>query len=372
MEEKTILEELLKKSQQNKISPINYKKRFFVLTKSNPSVYEYGKLIENKLYYLAKITNATACTASPYHLFPLSSNSEAQKSVLPQGLPPDKSALNVAVAQCSHEHSGNSAIQLVRSNKYCVSQENHCDWWKVRDSEGYICPAECFLFHDQRFVPSTYLRKLPWNDDKPRGNSSVSELTLAEKQSITKHDWYAGNISHAQSEQLLCQKVLHILYCFSMNNPGTASVSSLLYLKKEQLSIKCVQTPEKKYYLAENYCFESTPKLIHYHQHNLAFWNNQTYCESEFQNQNLGMTRYVLDNLHISSLGTKFPVKCSAPEAFHHTKFSSKSDAFSFCVLMWEVFTLGKQPYELHEDCRKFPKDMDFRNSSRFQTSPTR
>lgn len=30
--------------------------------------------------------------------------------------------------------------------------------------------------------------------------------------------------------------------------------------------------PNKKYYLTENYCFESIPKLMHYHQHNLAFW----------------------------------------------------------------------------------------------------
>uniref|UniRef100_A0A663EQK0 PH domain-containing protein n=1 Tax=Aquila chrysaetos chrysaetos TaxID=223781 RepID=A0A663EQK0_AQUCH len=45
MEKKTILEELLlKKSQQKKkISPINYKKRLFVLTKANLSYYEYDK-----------------------------------------------------------------------------------------------------------------------------------------------------------------------------------------------------------------------------------------------------------------------------------------------------------------------------------------
>lgn len=30
------------------------------------------------------------------------------------------------------------------------------------------------------------------------------------------------------------------------------------------------KTPENKYYLTENYWFESIPKLIYYHQHNLA------------------------------------------------------------------------------------------------------
>lgn len=49
MEKKTILEELLlKKSQQKKkISPINYKKRLFVLTKATLSYYEYDKGVRN-------------------------------------------------------------------------------------------------------------------------------------------------------------------------------------------------------------------------------------------------------------------------------------------------------------------------------------
>lgn len=44
------------------------------------------------------LINSDAFDTSPYHLFPLSSKSEVQKPVLPQGLPPDKSALNMAVA----------------------------------------------------------------------------------------------------------------------------------------------------------------------------------------------------------------------------------------------------------------------------------
>uniref|UniRef100_A0A672V5E7 Protein kinase domain-containing protein n=1 Tax=Strigops habroptila TaxID=2489341 RepID=A0A672V5E7_STRHB len=63
-----------------------------------------------------------------------------------------------------------------------------------------------------------------------------------------------------------------------------------------------------------------------------------------------GMTRYVLDDQYISSLGTKFPVKWSAPEVIHYTKFSSKTDVWAFGILMWEVFTLGKQPYKLYDN----------------------
>ncbi|MBN3303798.1 TXK kinase, partial [Amia calva] len=59
-----------------------------------------------------------------------------------------------------------------------------------------------------------------------------------------------------------------------------------------------------------------------------------------------GMTRYVLDNQYISSTGSKFPIKWSPPEVFHYNKYSSKSDVWSFGVLMWEIFTEGRMPFE--------------------------
>uniref|UniRef100_A0A8C3D463 Tyrosine-protein kinase n=1 Tax=Cairina moschata TaxID=8855 RepID=A0A8C3D463_CAIMO len=59
-----------------------------------------------------------------------------------------------------------------------------------------------------------------------------------------------------------------------------------------------------------------------------------------------GLSRYVLDDEYTSSMGTKFPVRWSPPEVLLYSKFSSKSDVWAFGVLMWEVYSLGKMPYE--------------------------
>ncbi|XP_073331168.1 tyrosine-protein kinase Tec [Pagrus major] len=59
-----------------------------------------------------------------------------------------------------------------------------------------------------------------------------------------------------------------------------------------------------------------------------------------------GMARYVLDDQYTSSSGAKFPVKWSPPEVFNFCKYSSKSDVWSFGVLMWEAFTEGRMPFE--------------------------
>jgi len=44
-------------------------------------------------------------------------------------------------------------------------------------------------------------------------------------------------------------------------------------------------------------------------------------------------------------LDTKFPIKWTAPEAAYQRRFSTKSDVWSFGILLYEMVTYGRVPY---------------------------
>ncbi|KAG7461756.1 hypothetical protein MATL_G00194450 [Megalops atlanticus] len=107
-------------------------------------------------------------------------------------------------------------------------------------------------------------------------------------------------------------------------------------LSREWLLAMCQDACEGMEYLEQN-------SFIH---RDLAARNCLVSDKNVVKVSDFGMTRYVLDNEYTSSTGSKFPVKWSPPEVLHFNKYSSKSDVWSFGVLMWEIFTEGRMPFE--------------------------
>nr|XP_008542993.1 PREDICTED: cytoplasmic tyrosine-protein kinase BMX isoform X3 [Equus przewalskii] len=412
----------------------------------------------------------------------------------------DEPSSSTTLAQYDSDSKKDYGSQSNVKMRY-IPKEDFPDWWQVRklkSSEDFACSNQ-----RERDVVNHSTSKMSWGFPE----SSSSE----EEENLDDYDWFAGDISRSQSEQLLRQKGKE--GAFMVRNSSQAGMytvslfSKAVNDKKGTVKHYHVHTnAENKLYLAENYCFDSIPKLIHYHQHNsagmitrlrhpvstkankvpisvslgsglwelkreeitllkelgsgqfgvvhLGKWKGEydvavkmikegSMSEDEFFQEaqtmmklshpklvkfygvcskkypiyivteyitngcllnylkshgkglepsqllemcydvcegmaflerhqfihrdlaarnclvdsdlsvkvsDFGMTRYVLDDQYVSSVGTKFPVKWSAPEVFHYFKYSSKSDVWAFGILMWEVFSLGKQPYDLYDN----------------------
>uniref|UniRef100_A0A8D1TMH4 Tyrosine-protein kinase n=1 Tax=Sus scrofa TaxID=9823 RepID=A0A8D1TMH4_PIG len=123
----------------------------------------------------------------------------------------------------------------------------------------------------------------------------------------------------------------------------------LSYLKSHGKRLEPSQLLEMCYDVCEGMAFLESHQFIH---RDLAARNCLVDSDLSVKVSDFGMTRYVLDDQYVSSVGTKFPVKWSAPEVFHYFKYSSKSDVWAFGILMWEVFSLGKQPYDLYDNAQ--------------------
>ena len=57
------------------------------------------------------------------------------------------------------------------------------------------------------------------------------------------------------------------------------------------------------------------------------------------------LARKLQEDVYIAQVGSKIPIKWTAPEAALYNRYTIKSDVWSFRIVMSEIMTRGRIPY---------------------------
>jgi fyn-related kinase len=73
--------------------------------------------------------------------------------------------------------------------------------------------------------------------------------------------------------------------------------------------------------------------------------NNSITITFILQIADFGLARLIKEDEYEARVGARFPIKWTAPEAANYSRFSIKSDVWSFGILLTELVTYGRLPY---------------------------
>merc|ERR1711874_145374 len=118
--------------------------------------------------------------------------------------------------------------------------------------------------------------------------------------------------------------------------------SLLEYLQGKGRTMKLTQLIDMSAQIAAGMAYLESQNYIHRDlaARNVLVGDNHIVKIADF-----GLARLIKEDEYEARVGARFPIKWTAPEAANYSRFSIKSDVWSFGILLTELVTYGRIPY---------------------------
>lgn len=157
-------------------------------------------------------------------------------------------------------------------------------------------------------------------------------------------------LAEAQIMKKMSHEYLVTLYAVCSREEPVYIITELMpkgalinYLQTEAgRNMKLSEYIRMAYQIAQGMKYLEKEKFVH---RDLAARNILVAENTDCKIADFGLARFIKETEYEAKAGARFPIKWTAPEAANFSKFTIKSDVWSFGIVLYEIITKGGTPY---------------------------